>query len=176
MARIRLYHGTAHTFPAFDDRFALRGTEPNSALGIHLTECPALAADYAELARKDSGGSQAIVLVIDAEIGRVAVCSSAMDYLGRDPDDPFETTRPASDFVAARLRLQDRGYDAVAVDCGLDDLASCWAVFDPGRLSIVSAIGLDAARALDQGAVPEFLYEPVRLHEDEPAEAGIQEI
>lgn len=171
MARVRLYHGTAHRFPAFDDRFALRGTEPNSALGIHLTECPALAADYADLAARDNRAGHPIVLIVDAEIERVAVCTSAKDYLGRDPDDPFETTRPASDFVAARLRLQDQGYDAVVSDCGLDDLASCWAVFDPGRLSIVSAIDLKAARDLDEGSVPEFNYETVRLHEDVPAAA-----
>ena len=173
MARVRLYHGTAHAFRCFDARFALRGTEPNSALGIHLTECAGLAADYAELASRDGGAGRAVVLVVDAEITRVAVCTSANDYLGRDPNDPFEATRPASDFVAARLRLQDEGYDAVAADCGLDDLASCWAVFDPGRLTVVSVIGLDTARALDQGTTPDFIYETVRLHESKPAQVGI---
>ncbi len=175
MTRIRLYHGTAHAFPAFDGHFTLRGTEPNSALGIHLTECPALAADYADLARRDGGAKRPVVLVVDAEIARVALCTSACDYLGRDGDDPFKATRPASDFVAARLRLQGKGYDAVAVDCGLDDLASCWAVFDPGHLTIVSVLDVDTAYDLEQGITPHLAYDEIRLHEDEPAIAELQD-
>lgn len=171
MATLTLYHGTAKDFPAFEERFALRGSEPNSALGIHLTEHPWLAADYAEMAARDLGAGEPRVLVVEVKVGRVAVCDSAGDYMGREGDDAFETTRPRSDFVEARLRLQDEGFDAVATGELGGDLTGCWAVFDPARLRIVGRLSLDEAYDAPESDVTEAEYVGVSLFEDEPRPA-----
>lgn len=166
MPTITLYHGTARDFVSFAPRFALRGTEPNSALGIHLTGNPRLAADYAELAAREGNAGTPKVLVVEARISRVALCDSEVDYLGRGDDDAFEATRPASDFVAARLRLQDEGFDAVMTDVAKHDLADCWAILDPSRILIVESVTADEARSLEDADIFGIDCEAVRLHDD----------
>lgn len=166
MPVITLYHGTAKDFPAFDERYALRGSEPNSALGIHLTEKPWLAADYAEMAAEDRGAGTPRVLVVEVTLDRVAVCSSAEDYLGRNGDDAFETTRSREEFVEARLRLQAEGFDAVATDDIGDDISACWAVFDPSRIRIVGRMDVEEAFEAEQSNVDGPDYAGVLLFDD----------
>lgn len=147
MATIRLFHGTAHKFEAFDTHFTMRGSEANSALGIHLTEVPGIAADYAELARKDAGASVPMVLVVEVEAARMVVVDDASEFLGYDQDlfDP-ETNIPREDYVAARHTLQAEGFDGVTVSgTGMDDLDATWVIFDPAALRIVGSLTIEEA-------------------------------
>lgn len=170
MARIVLYHGTANSFESFDEHFTLRGSEPNSGLGVHLTERPDLAAHYAVLAARDLHGGDPVVLVVEAELSRVALVSSAADYLGRDIEIfDVETNRSREEFVARRHELQGQGFDAVATEeTELDDVSGCWAVFDPNCLAIVCRLPLQAAEGLEADAFfPEVEFESVMLFRDE---------
>lgn len=169
MAKITLYHGTAGAFSAFDEHYTLRGSEPNSGLGVHLTERPELAARYAELAMGDAHAVRSIVLVVEAEVERAALLSSASDYLGRDPevfDAAWNRTR--EEFVARRHELEAEGFHAVVADeVEMDDVSGCWAVFDASRLTIVGrmtpeeALGIDADRYF-----PDVDFESVELFDD----------
>lgn len=152
MAKLTLYHGTAHDFEAFDRHFTLRGTEPNSALGIHLTESPAIAADYAELAARDRHAGEPRVLVVEAEIERAALIGSVEDFLGRPMDLPLgcEGARSREDFVAARMELEAKGFDAVALDTAIDDLVGTWVVFEPSRVRIAGSLSVDEAWVLEE--------------------------
>lgn len=151
--RLRLYHGTAHDFPAFDDRYVMRGTEPNSALGIHLTEHPVVAAEYAELAGRDRHATAPRVLVLDVEISKAAIISSVEDFLGRPEDVPYghEGNRTREEFVAARQEFQAQGYEALALDTEIEDLRGAWVVFDPEKIEIVGSVSVEDAYGLGDG-------------------------
>ena len=151
MARIVLYHGTARDVEGFDRHYALRGSEPNSALGIHLTDCPDNAAFYAELAARDAHAGKPRVLVVEAELSKVGIVRDAADYLGRDPDFfDVETNRTREEFVGRRLELQDQGFDAVATEeTELEEVSNCWAVFDPEKLRVVGEMTLAEVDAMD---------------------------
>lgn len=150
MVTVRLYHGTAHEFEAFDGRFALRGSEPNSALGIHLSEYPGTAAGYADLAARDTHGSRPRVLVLDVEIARAAVLSSAEQFLGRRLDAPFEAQEVTrEEFVAARHRLEAEGFHAVVVDSPVEGLCGTWTVFDPACIRIIAEMSVEEAEDMD---------------------------
>lgn len=168
-----LYHGTAHQFTDFDPHFTLRGSEPNSGLGIHLTERPDLAAHYARLAAKDIHGVEPVVLIVEADVTKVGITNSAEDYLGRDPmifDNATNQTREA--FVLRRLELQDEGFDAFATEeTEMGDVSGCWAVFDPTRLKIVGRITVEEAEELEVDPYfPEVDFEEITLFpHDAPA-------
>lgn len=149
--KLRLYHGTAYDFGSFDDRFTLRGSEPNSGLGVHLTEFPATAAAYAGLAARDRHGGRARVLVLDVEIGKAAVVDSVEAFLGRAADTPFgdEGNVSREEFVAERHRLEAEGFHAVALDSHMEDLCGTWTVFDPARIGIVGEMSVDEAEAFE---------------------------
>ncbi len=155
MTKITLYHGTARDFQEFDSHFTLRGSEPNSALGIHLTESPSIAADYARLAAKDGHAAEPRVLIVGADVSKVGLVGSAADYLGRDPEIfDIETNRTRVEFIERRLELQDMGFDAVATEeTEMYDVSGCWAVFDPARLSILGYMSVEAADELDVQAM-----------------------
>lgn len=155
MAKITLYHGTAHEFAQFDNRFTIRGTEPNSALGVHLTESPALAAEYAEMASRDIHGIRPRVLVVEATVSKVALVSSRVEFLGR-PDAVFghNHMRLHSEFVDARLELQSKGFDAIAGEALGDDLIGAWVVFDASALRIVGELPVHVAQEMEDAELP----------------------
>lgn len=154
MAKLRLYHGTAHGFDKFDDRFVM-GTEPNSALGIHLTEFPATAAAYAEMSAQDRTAGVPRVLVLDVEIDKAALVTSDEDFLGRPLDLPLgaDGSRTREEYVAVRHTLEAAGCHAVALDSYIDDLCGTWVVFSPGQIEIVGAMEIIDAYEME----PEIL-------------------
>lgn len=169
MPTIRLFHGTAHEFSAFSDNFAERGDEANSGLGIHLTEHPGLAIDYAELATRDGGASNARVLIVEVEVSRMALVGDVLEFLGYHPEffDP-ETNIPREEYVAARLKLEAAGYDGVAMDeCWMDDLTGTWVMFDPSKLRIVGSLTVDEAMDAERSDFEGVLFEPVKLFAEE---------
>jgi hypothetical protein len=174
MTKIILYHGTAHAFSAFDDRFVRRGTEPNSALGIHLTENPGLAAEYALRATHDCHGGEPRVLIIEADVSRVGLVASAADFLGRDPEIfDVKTNRSHSEFVARRFELLGEGFDAIATsETELEDCSGCWIVLEHTKLSIIGQMTVEEAEALELVDIhfPDVDFEEVTLFEDEPEE------
>jgi hypothetical protein len=171
MAKITLYHGTAAPFTKFAKDFAIRGSEANSALGIHLTERPSLAAEYARLAAKDKVGTEPRVLVVEAEVSKVGLISSAADYLGRDPEFGLdETDRSRVEFIERRFELEAEGFDAVATEeAELDDVSGCWVVFDPDKLSVVDEITLEAAEDIDDEPADwsDIDFQSIRLFADD---------
>lgn len=169
MSAIRLYHGTAHEFPEFTADFTLRGGEPNSALGIHLTESAANAAEYARLAAMDVHGGVPRVLIVEADISKVALVGSAADYLGRDPEIfDVETNRTRIEFVERRHELAAQGFDAVATsETELSEVDGCWAVFDPSRLKIIGTMPIEEAEELEEDIFFEGIeFEETTLFED----------
>lgn len=156
MPKVTLYHGTARDFAAFAEPGS--GHEPNSALGIHLTECPAVAAEYALTAGRDRNAGRPRVLVVEAEVSRVAVTSLRSQYLGTCPATG-EQVATRADFAALRDELARQGFDAATTDCEHEDLLGCHAVFDPAGLTIVGEIATEAAMEMDGAPCDGPLYE-----------------
>jgi len=174
MPKITLFHGTAHEFNAFDDRFILRGNDPNSALGIHLTEDPTVAAEYARLSARDIHGKSPRVIMVEAEVRQIGLVSDPADYLGRDPDfEDRENDVSRIQFIERRFELIDQGFDGLCMDENpRDDLYGAWVVFDPNNLTIVNSMTLEEAEAFAEeyeGSFnPEIKFEAVRLFENRP--------
>lgn len=175
MTTLRLYHGTARGFVSFDDKFPLRGVEPNSALGIHLTEHPWLAAHYAMLGSRDAQSSLPRVLVLDVEISKAAVVSSAEDFLGRSMEMTSSGTAQVMSremFAAARSRLEAEGFHAVAVDSPIEDICGTWTVFDPSRIRIVEVASAEQAQNMESTDLdwdgvemtPVSLFDTIEIH------------
>jgi hypothetical protein len=153
MPTLTLYHGTAHDFPAFDKNFDVRGSDPNSALGIHLSEYPGIAAEYAGMSARDVYARRPVVLVVEADVERAIVCGGREEFFGYDPMEVDELTGDweavsgplRHKFMFLRMKLMADGFDAVACDDIGDDLAGGWVVFDPARLRIVGRLTLEEA-------------------------------
>lgn len=163
---VTLYHGTAQNFALFDTHYTLRGREPNSGLGVHLTDNPGLAAHYARLAAKDVHGGEPVVLCVEAELKKIGIVSSMIDYIGRDPEvDDVTLGRTREEFVSVRLELQAAGYDGVTIlDAPRADLSNCWAIFDATKLSIVNGMSPEEAEKLEVDAFyPEIDFEEIKL-------------
>lgn len=156
MAKVTLYHGTARGFAAFAEPGD--GYEPNSALGIHLTEHPAVAAEYALTAGRDRNAERVRVLVVEADISRIALTSLRSQYLGTCPASG-EQAAGRADFAALRAELARQGFDAAATDCEHEDLLGCHAVFDPARLRITGEISPEDAMEMDAPPCDGPLYE-----------------
>jgi hypothetical protein len=171
MPTITLFHGTAHAFCEFDREFAERGREPNSALGIHLIECPLAASQYARLAAGDRDAGTPFVLVVEADIDKAIVCTDRRAFLGFDREDEElavdvhgpdgleiirEYLHPR--FAAARSTLMSQGYDAVVCDEIGDDLTGAWVVFDSSRLRVIGRLTLEEAEALDETKQPDGVH------------------
>ena len=172
MPKITLFHGTAHEFTAFDDRFVLRGNDPNSALGIHLTEDPSTAAQYSRLAARDIHGTTPKVIVVEAEVRQIGLVSDPADYLGRDPDfEDRENDATRVQFIERRFELIDLGFDGLCMEeSPRDDLTGAWVIFDPNNLTIVKTMTLEEAEAFAEeyeGSFnPEIEFEEVTLFEN----------
>jgi len=171
MPQITLYHGTANDFHAFDELSVGRGREPNSALGVHLVEDPAAAAEYARLCARSRNSAEPRVLVVEVEVERVATCTSRRDFLGLDDDAGHGRTH--EDFAEQRRRLMEEGYQAIVCDEIGDDLAGCWTVFDPASIRIVRRMTIEeslmAAESHTPGALWDIEFENVDLFEDRVA-------
>lgn len=172
MPKITLFHGTAHEFNTFDERFVLRGNDPNSALGIHLTEDPTLAAEYARLSARDIHGTTPRVIMVEAEVRQVGIVSDPVDYLGRDPDfEDRENDVSRVQFIERRFELIDQGFDGLCMDeNSREDLTGAWVVFEPNNLTVVKSMTLREtvafAEQYEGSFNPEIEYEEVTLFEN----------
>lgn len=164
MKTVTLYHGTSHDFEAFALSVNPDG-EMNSALGIHLTEKPELAAMYAERSGKDDGAGRSRVLIVEADVGRVALVDDQCSFYGRDIDGELDLGLTRWDFAAARERLMAEGFCALATDIADDDLTGAWVVLDPSRLRIVGELSVDEAMDMEEPDSPDVRYERIELFE-----------
>lgn len=164
MTAIRLYHGTAHRFDAFRLTCDTRG-EPNSALGVHLTECPHLAAQYAEIAGRDLGSGEPVVLLVDAEVGKVGLLTCQASFFGGDLSTSPSKRTGVGSFARERERLMTKGFSAIALDVAHDDLDGAWVLLDPRDAVIAGRIAASSHEVEDlpRGGHPDFAATPITL-------------
>lgn len=140
---VTLYRGTAFEFPAFDEDSIGRGADANSALGVCLTEEPADAAEYAREAAKHPNAGEPFVLIVEAEVTRTMIVSSADQFFGMDHERGIQMC-DQGDFAVAAKRLKEQGFDSVVAD-EIGDGTGTWIVFDPARLTITGYMLPDEA-------------------------------
>lgn len=147
--RMTFYHGTAHRFARFTEASIGRGVEPNTALGVHCTDDPAAAADYAQSSASfDAAAAKPVVLVVEADIAQVVPVEDSNQFFGIGGSKPAAKEH----FAAERRRLLDLGVDAVwSSDYGDHDI---WVVLNPAKLVVTGALTLEAAEETEAAAVP----------------------
>ena len=149
MPTLTLYHGTAHAFDDFAEPTAVGVAEPNSALGIHLSESPYQAAEYAEMsARQDAGAGEATVLVCEVDLEKISIVDRLEDFFGYDPDTeaPLNDERReevASSFAAAREILLSEGVGAVVAEEMRDDVTGTFVILDPSAIKIFERLSAE---------------------------------
>lgn len=155
MPTLTLYHGTSHTFDAFSAPTANGVAEPNSALGIHLSESPYLAAEYAEMsARQDAGAGEATVLVCEVDLETISIVNRLEDFFGYDPDvdealNEERREEVVSSFTAAREILLSEGVGAVVAYEMRDDVTGTFVILDPSAIKIVDRLSADDVFDID---------------------------
>lgn len=172
MARILLYHGTSARFEKFDDTFVSRGSEPNSALGHHFIEDPSVAAEYAWMSQVDKKSRgippesnstlDSRVLVVEADISKIALLSSVEEYLGRDPDSmSLEDGFQRADFIAKRFELSSEGFQGVCIGETWDtQVSGAWCIWDTSCLKIVGELTIDEASEMER---PDYDFQDIEM-------------
>ena len=137
-----LYHGTARHFAGFTEASIGLGTEANSALGIHFTEDPAVAADYARSAGADAGAVFPYVLVVMVTVAKALVVTGRDDFFGHADMTPVAGK---DGFASVRARLLADGFDAVVADDLGEGISGTWIILRPERIAIAGRMSLGEA-------------------------------
>lgn len=155
-----LFHGTAHTFEAFTEDSIGRGSDANSALGIHLAEWAHAAAEYAETsAERDADGAVGRVLVVALPaLHPTGELNDFFRFFG-EPDDardgaPALEAQDHAHFARERQRLIAAGHDVVDYEDGEQVIS---VALNPNDLMIVGELN---------PAVAESLFEQIEAMED----------
>jgi hypothetical protein len=139
-----LYHGTATMFSTFSEASIGIGSDANSALGVHFSECPIHAASTI-VDRLGHAIPGSFVLIARVWIDRALISQSGDEFLigpsWTDPTTPVEVRR--RQFAAARQRLLADGFDAVCTDGCYDGDAGSWCILNPRRIAIIGRIPAD---------------------------------
>lgn len=129
---MRLYHGTRKDFDAFDPYMIGMGAEPNSALGVWLTQDPHIAAAYC-------GERRVVIAEIDAP--KLAVGTDYRTAIWGATDlNPTDREVAWPLFEKARRELMEAGFDGVMFDCPGTDLEGAVCIFDAAKLRITGAM------------------------------------
>jgi hypothetical protein len=141
MSKVILYHGTSgDEFTHFDESSIGRGGDANSALGVHCTEHPAVAAGYADLGTSSDKPQKSRILILEVDLSRVKLTNSPVDFYGWS--DQLRKTRTHADYSSLRVRLQSAGFQALVTDqIGEDD--GTWVIFDPSNIQIIGTMSFE---------------------------------
>lgn len=149
-----MFHGTAHAFDNFSEASVGRGSDANSALGVHLAEWPGAAAEYADASV--SGDSEAaaprVLVVALPAYSPTNELDDFFKFFG-EPDDGIPGVMealPARDhehFRQERQRLLAAGHDVVDYEDGEQVIS---VALDPSPLVIVGRLSVEAARSIEE--------------------------
>lgn len=129
---MRLYHGTRKEFDAFDPYMIGMGAEPNSALGVWLTQDPHIAAGY---------GGETRLVIAEVDAPRLAVGVDYQTAIWGGPDlHPTDREISWPRFEKARRDLMEAGFDGVMFDCPGTDLEGAVCIFDASKIRITEVL------------------------------------
>jgi len=141
MKRI-LFHGTAHAISAFTEASIGLGSDPNSALGIHTTDDPIYASEYALRSQTiDTDTQEPTVLVIEYISSEQHYINHYEEFFG-DEDD--ETNNKAY-FSELRGELIEEGIDLVDFEGGDEGIV---ALLCPEKINIINRLTIEQAKVL----------------------------
>ena len=141
-----LFHGTRRQFEGFTEASIGTGAEANSALGIHLTDFPHLAADYADGASPDEGDYPQ-VLVVRTPVSKAFEERDNYTFFGYNDEGIPDSAMGKAGFSKWRASLQQSGFDAVDYEDGEGPIV---VALDPGKLEIIARLTLKEAYMLSE--------------------------
>lgn len=138
MKRI-LFHGTASNITAFNENSLSNGLDPNSTLGVHTTDCPAYASEYADRAFTFNKGINApCVLVLSYYSNGQNIMHDYDEFYGSYDDD----THNKEHFSELRSELIDSDIDLVEFD---NDDETITTLLIPEKIKIIDSLSLKEA-------------------------------
>lgn len=152
------FHGTSHLIKEFNESSIGKGGDPNSALGVHSTDEPAYACEYAELScALDSNSSESIILVLSYESTGSESTHDYDEFYGCHEDE----TNTKEHFSEKREDLLDNDIDIFEFEGGENNITTLLA---PEKIKIIDKLSVGEATKLS-----EFLFEN-NIQWDNPTE------
>lgn len=155
-----MFHGTGAILDAFSEASLGLGSDPNSALGVHLAEFPSSAAEFAEIATSYQEG-QGTVLVVLLPVRRAYTIHTYEEFFGLDEDGDPQLDKTG--FSRMREDLISQGYDLLEYEDG--EMGAVSVALFPHDLTVVGSLTLSQAyelsTRLEQSSDPFCLSERV---------------
>ena len=144
MKRI-LFHGTSNFITEFNETSISKGFDPNSALGIHFSDDPSYAAEYAELSLtlNEDEDSEASIYVVSYQSTKQMYIFNYEDFYG----DENEDTNNKVHFAELRNTLINSGIDLVEFEGGEDSITT---ILIPEKIKIIDRISVSQAISLSK--------------------------
>ena len=156
-----MFHGTCKQVEAFSEALIGRGSDDNSALGVHLTDYAHHAAEYAQIG-SDHGEGDGSVLVVLAPAHNPFVESDYDRFFGLNEEGSPDPGFGRAGFARMRAELITQGHDIVDYEDGNGPIS---VALDPSKLLIVGRMNMDEAVELGEkmDALEDFFSTPARL-------------
>lgn len=139
-----LFHGTSHDVECFSDVSVGVGSDPNSALGVHTTDFPESAANYAELSKAlDVDSKDPIVLVIRYLSAGQAYIDNYDEFYGTYDDE----TNNKAHFEQLRRDHIEGGVDLIDYEGGEAPITT---LLKPDKMTIIDKLTVKQARLLSE--------------------------
>lgn len=143
MSSIRiLFHGTAHNITRFDESSIGKGSDPNSALGVHSTDDILYSVEYAERSKAlDENAKECEILVLSYKSHDQKYMSEYEEFYGDDLDD----TNTHEHFKEIRSDLLEDNIDLVDFDGGEESITT---LLDTNKIDIIERLTVKEAKSL----------------------------
>ena len=138
-----LFHGTSKQLLEFNQDSIGIGGDPNSALGIHTTDCPRYAADYAARSEALSEGERGRVYVVLYPESKTHYMHSMEDFYGCEDDE----TNNHQHFAELRKEFLKEEVSIVELDAGEDNITT---LLEPEKAKITFELTIEQAEQLGE--------------------------
>lgn len=143
MKRI-LFHGTSHIIKEFNEFSIAKGEDPNSALGIHFTDEPSYAAEYAERSKSlNKNANESIVIVVSYESEGQASIRDYEEFYG----DYDEGTNTKEHFSEIRTDFIEDNIDLIDFEGAEENITT---LLVPEKIKIIDNISVKKAVELSE--------------------------
>lgn len=151
------FHGTASPLNKFSEDSIGLGYDPNSALGIHVSDCPLYASGYASKAAALNGDAQPRVYVIIYQPNNIHYIHHYDEFYGCEDDG----TNTKDHFRELRSDLIEDECNLVEFDVDDDDPIST--ILNPDKAKIVLSLTVEQAISLGE----EFIEKEINWDKSE---------
>lgn len=127
-----MFHGSIEELESFSEDKIGKGGDPNSALGIHVTEIPSIAYEYASM-QSTLEQKEPKLYIVEIDFNKEDFISSSEDFYGCDDED----THHHEHFKILRKEYMESNIDIVHFEGGEEPSSI---VMSPKKAKIIQCI------------------------------------